>query len=103
MDMDSFYVAYTLLDMIRHLFLALPPAVRISSSLLEVRMLERVEAAGRSPTRELLWSWAMQNSKVQDLLEVLQDMGHQRALQLFQSQAKGQLQTNNGESRLQQV
>lgn len=72
------------------------PAVRVVPSLLEVRMLERVEAAGRSPTRELLWSWAQENSRVQDLLKVLQDMGHLRALQLFQGQAPGQLQTING-------
>lgn len=58
-------------------------AVRIVPSLLEVHMLERAEAAGRSPTRELLWSWAQQNSRVQDLLKVLQDMGHHRALQLL--------------------
>ncbi|XP_071358134.1 interleukin-1 receptor-associated kinase 3 [Trachinotus anak] len=68
-------------------------AVRVLPSLLEVRMLERVEAAGRSPTRELLWTWAQQNSRVQDLLKVLQDMGHHRARQLFQSPAEGQLQT----------
>ncbi|XP_059182149.1 interleukin-1 receptor-associated kinase 3 [Centropristis striata] len=63
-------------------------AVRVVPSMLEVRMLERVEAAGRSPTRELLWSWAQENSRVQDLLKVLQDMGHLRALQLFQVQAQ---------------
>uniref|UniRef100_A0A7N6B5G4 Interleukin-1 receptor-associated kinase 3 n=1 Tax=Anabas testudineus TaxID=64144 RepID=A0A7N6B5G4_ANATE len=78
-------------------------AVRIASSLLEVRMLERVEAAGRSPTRELLWSWAQQNSTVQDLLNVLQDMGHIRALQLIQGQVKVQTQTVDGECRLQQL
>uniref|UniRef100_A0A8D0D6N0 non-specific serine/threonine protein kinase n=1 Tax=Sander lucioperca TaxID=283035 RepID=A0A8D0D6N0_SANLU len=63
-------------------------AVRVVPSLLEVRMLERVEAAGRSPTRELLWSWAQENSRVRDLLKVLQDMGHLRALQLFQGPAQ---------------
>uniref|UniRef100_A0A3B4V2S5 Interleukin-1 receptor-associated kinase 3 n=1 Tax=Seriola dumerili TaxID=41447 RepID=A0A3B4V2S5_SERDU len=78
-------------------------AVRIAPSLLEVRMLERLEAAGRSPTWELLWSWAQQNSRVQDLLKVLQDMGHHRALQLFQSPAQGQLQTIQGKCKLQQV
>ncbi|TNN26990.1 Interleukin-1 receptor-associated kinase 3 [Liparis tanakae] len=51
-------------------------------------MLERVEAAGRSPTRELLWSWAQENPRVQDLLTVLQDMGHHRALQLLQGPAQ---------------
>ncbi|XP_058482030.1 interleukin-1 receptor-associated kinase 3 [Solea solea] len=63
-------------------------AVRVVPSYSEVRMLERLEAAGRSPTRELLWSWAQQNTRVQDLLMVLQDMGHHRALQLFQSPAR---------------
>uniref|UniRef100_A0A7N8XC82 Interleukin-1 receptor-associated kinase 3 n=1 Tax=Mastacembelus armatus TaxID=205130 RepID=A0A7N8XC82_9TELE len=63
-------------------------AVRVTSSWLEVRRLERMEAAGRSPTRELLWSWAQQNTRVQDLLKELQDMGHHRALQLFHSQAQ---------------
>uniref|UniRef100_A0A8D3DN98 Protein kinase domain-containing protein n=1 Tax=Scophthalmus maximus TaxID=52904 RepID=A0A8D3DN98_SCOMX len=61
-----------------------PPAVRILPTYLEVRMLERLEAAGRSPTRELLWTWAQQNSRVRDLVKVLEDMGHHRALQLFQ-------------------
>ncbi|XP_070784858.1 interleukin-1 receptor-associated kinase 3 isoform X1 [Enoplosus armatus] len=61
-------------------------AVRVVPSLLEVRMLERTEAAGRSPTRELLWTWAQQNPRVRDLREVLQDMGHHRALGLFQGQ-----------------
>nr|XP_020456887.1 interleukin-1 receptor-associated kinase 3 isoform X2 [Monopterus albus] len=60
-------------------------AVRIAPSWLEVRKLERTEAAGRSPTRELLWSWAQQNSRVHDLCKVLEDMGHHRALQLFHS------------------
>ncbi|XP_068443018.1 interleukin-1 receptor-associated kinase 3 [Clinocottus analis] len=62
-------------------------AVRVLPSLLEVRMLERVEAAGRSPTRELLWSWAQENPRVQDLLTVLQDMGHHKALQLLRGPA----------------
>uniref|UniRef100_A0A8D2ZJL7 Protein kinase domain-containing protein n=1 Tax=Scophthalmus maximus TaxID=52904 RepID=A0A8D2ZJL7_SCOMX len=55
-----------------------------------VRMLERLEAAGRSPTRELLWTWAQQNSRVRDLVKVLEDMGHHRALQLFQGLPQGQ-------------
>ena len=66
------------------------PAVRILPSYLELRMLERLEAAGRSPSRELLWSWAQQNKRVRDLQKVLQDMGHLRALQLFQGPAQGQ-------------
>uniref|UniRef100_A0A8D3DJK0 Protein kinase domain-containing protein n=1 Tax=Scophthalmus maximus TaxID=52904 RepID=A0A8D3DJK0_SCOMX len=67
-----------------------PPAVRILPTYLEVRMLERLEAAGRSPTRELLWTWAQQNSRVRDLVKVLEDMGHHRALQLFQGLPQGQ-------------
>ncbi|XP_054608782.1 interleukin-1 receptor-associated kinase 3 isoform X2 [Dunckerocampus dactyliophorus] len=58
-------------------------AARICPSFSEVRVFERMEEVGRSPTKELLWSWAQQNSRVQDLLWVLQDMGHHRALQLF--------------------
>ncbi|XP_057711727.1 interleukin-1 receptor-associated kinase 3 [Corythoichthys intestinalis] len=61
-------------------------AARILPSFTEVRVYERMEAGGRSPTRELLWSWAQQNSQVRDLLKVLQDMGHFRAMQLFQDQ-----------------
>uniref|UniRef100_UPI003AAF5FF7 interleukin-1 receptor-associated kinase 3 isoform X1 n=1 Tax=Centroberyx gerrardi TaxID=166262 RepID=UPI003AAF5FF7 len=63
-------------------------ATRIAPSWSEVRLSERLEAAGRSPTRELLWSWAQQNPRVQDLLGVLRDMGHHRALQLFLSEGK---------------
>ncbi|KAM6896802.1 interleukin-1 receptor-associated kinase 3 [Lycodopsis pacificus] len=63
-------------------------AVRVVPSMLEVRRLERVEAAGRSPMWELLWSWAQENPRVQDLLKVLQDMGHHRALQLLQGPAQ---------------
>ncbi|XP_074554591.1 interleukin-1 receptor-associated kinase 3 [Halichoeres trimaculatus] len=58
-------------------------AAQVVSSILEVQALERVEAAGRSPSRELLWTWSMQNSRVQDLIKVLQDMGHYRALQIL--------------------
>ncbi|KAM7366773.1 hypothetical protein PAMP_014720 [Pampus punctatissimus] len=74
-------------------------AVRVVTSFLEVRALERVEAAGRSPTWELLWSWAQQNARVQDLLRVLQDMGHHSSLQLFQAHIQSQSQTIK-ESRL---
>ncbi|XP_061921642.1 interleukin-1 receptor-associated kinase 3 isoform X2 [Entelurus aequoreus] len=56
---------------------------RICPSFSEVRVFEHMEAGGRSPTKELLWSWAQQNSRVQDLLGVLQDMGHHRASQIF--------------------
>ncbi|XP_077355515.1 interleukin-1 receptor-associated kinase 3 [Festucalex cinctus] len=61
-------------------------AARIVPSFTEVRQFERMEAGGRSPTKELLWSWSQQNKQVQDLLEILQDMGHYRAMQLFQGQ-----------------
>jgi len=43
-------------------------------------------AAGKSPTQELMWSWAQQNKRVGDLLKVLDEMGHARATSLFQSQ-----------------
>ncbi|XP_029902206.1 interleukin-1 receptor-associated kinase 3 [Myripristis murdjan] len=61
-------------------------ATRIAPSWSEVRVMERLEAVGRSPTSELLWSWAQQNKRVQDLISVLQDMGHCRALKLFLDQ-----------------
>ncbi|XP_076159331.1 interleukin-1 receptor-associated kinase 3 [Alosa pseudoharengus] len=60
-------------------------AARISPTWLDVRCTEMREAAGKSPTQELLWSWAQQNKTVGDLLRVLEDMGHWRALSLFQS------------------
>ncbi|CAL8323144.1 unnamed protein product [Lota lota] len=58
-------------------------AARIVPSWLEVRRAEKLEAAGKSPARELLWSWAQQNTTVADLIKVLEDMGHHWALQLF--------------------
>ncbi|XP_052357376.1 interleukin-1 receptor-associated kinase 3-like isoform X22 [Oncorhynchus keta] len=58
-------------------------AARIVPSWTEVRRTERLEAIGKSPTRELIWSWAQQNKTVGDLVKVLEDMGHTRALQLF--------------------
>ncbi|XP_051543998.1 interleukin-1 receptor-associated kinase 3-like [Myxocyprinus asiaticus] len=60
-------------------------AARILPSLLEVRYTETFVAAGKSPTQELMWSWAQQNKTVGDLLKVLDDMGHVRAKSLFQS------------------
>ncbi|XP_077400693.1 interleukin-1 receptor-associated kinase 3 isoform X2 [Vanacampus margaritifer] len=63
-------------------------AARIVQSFTAVRQFERMEAGGRSPTKELLWSWSQQNKQVQDLLEILQDMGHYRAMQLFQGQCQ---------------
>uniref|UniRef100_A0A8C8IX28 Protein kinase domain-containing protein n=1 Tax=Oncorhynchus tshawytscha TaxID=74940 RepID=A0A8C8IX28_ONCTS len=62
-------------------------AARIVPSWTEVRRAERLEAIGKSPTRELIWSWAQQNKTVGDLVKVLEDMGHYRALQLFIPQA----------------
>lgn len=43
-------------------------------------------SGGKSPTQELVWSWAQQNKTVGDLLKVLDQMGHARARSLFQSQ-----------------
>ncbi|CAB1346398.1 unnamed protein product [Coregonus sp. 'balchen'] len=63
-------------------------AARIVPSWTEVRRTERLEAMGKSPTRELIWSWAQQNKTVGDLLKVLEDMGHYRALQLFMPQGR---------------
>lgn len=75
-------------------------AARIVPSFTEVRMYERLEAGGRSPKTELLWCWAQQNPRVQDLLEVLQDMGHYRAMQLFQDQCYAVKGTVNATSKL---
>ncbi|CAL8242353.1 unnamed protein product [Merluccius merluccius] len=58
-------------------------AARIVPTWLEVRRAEKLEAAGKSPSRDLLWSWALQNTTVEDLVRVLEDMGHRWALQLF--------------------
>ncbi|XP_048013338.1 interleukin-1 receptor-associated kinase 3 isoform X2 [Megalobrama amblycephala] len=61
-------------------------AAHILPSQLEVRCTEMYAAAGKSPTQELMWSWAQQNKTVGDLLKVLDEMGHVRARSLFQSQ-----------------
>ncbi|KAL7828039.1 hypothetical protein AOLI_G00311910 [Acnodon oligacanthus] len=61
-------------------------AARVLPSWLDVRHTEMHAAAGRSPTHELVWSWAQQNKTVGDLVRVLEDMGHYRALHIFQSQ-----------------
>lgn len=61
-------------------------ASRILTSQLEVRCIEMYAVAGKSPTKELMWSWAQQNKTVEDLLKVLDEMGHARARSLFQSQ-----------------
>nr|XP_023668554.1 interleukin-1 receptor-associated kinase 3-like isoform X2 [Paramormyrops kingsleyae] len=58
-------------------------ASRILPSWLEVRLAERLAATGKSPTRELLWSWGLQNKTLGDLLGVLEEMGHRKAAALF--------------------
>ncbi|XP_067110850.1 interleukin-1 receptor-associated kinase 3 isoform X2 [Osmerus mordax] len=63
-------------------------AAHIVPSWLDVRRAERIEATGKSPTRELIWAWAQQNTTVADLQRVLLQMGHLRALQLFQPDSK---------------
>ncbi|XP_041114219.1 interleukin-1 receptor-associated kinase 3 isoform X2 [Polyodon spathula] len=61
-------------------------AERMLPDWLEVRRLERMSEQGKSRTRELLWSWAQRNGTVGDLMHILQDMDHQRAIQLFKQQ-----------------
>ncbi|KAI4897649.1 hypothetical protein NFI96_025735 [Prochilodus magdalenae] len=65
-------------------------AARVLSSWSDVRHAEMHATAGKSPTHELVWSWAQQNKTVGDLVRVLEDMGHYRALGLFQSQERNQ-------------
>nr|QKD77244.1 interleukin-1 receptor-associated kinase 3 [Anguilla japonica] len=60
-------------------------AARILPNWSELRQTERLEAAGKSPTGELLWSWAQKNKTVGDLLRVLKDMGHERALDVLRT------------------
>lgn len=61
------------------------PAARILPNWSQLRQTERLEAVGKSPTSEILWSWAQKNKTVGDLLRVLEDMGHERALDVFRS------------------
>ncbi|XP_053572839.1 interleukin-1 receptor-associated kinase 3 [Bombina bombina] len=58
-------------------------AERLSSDWMEFRKVEKYAEQGKSRTRELLWSWAQKNKTVRDLLIILQDMGHKRAIHLF--------------------
>ncbi|ELW67016.1 Interleukin-1 receptor-associated kinase 3 [Tupaia chinensis] len=58
-------------------------AERLSSSWLDVRHIEKYVDQGKSGTRELLWSWAQKNKTIGDLLQILQDMGHHRAIHLI--------------------
>ncbi|KAK1166760.1 interleukin-1 receptor-associated kinase 3 [Acipenser oxyrinchus oxyrinchus] len=61
-------------------------AERILPDWLEVRRVERMSEQGKSRTRELLWSWAQRNGTVGDLVHILQEMDHQRAIQVFRQQ-----------------
>lgn len=63
--------------------LAFSTAERLSNSWLDVRHIEKYVDQGKSGTRELLWSWAQKNKTIGDLLQVLQEMGHQRAIHLI--------------------
>ncbi|KAI5769322.1 IRAK3 [Gulo gulo luscus] len=58
-------------------------AERLSNSWLDVRHIEKYVDQGKSGTRELLWSWAQKNKTIGDLLEILQEMGHHRAIHLI--------------------
>ncbi|XP_075130500.1 interleukin-1 receptor-associated kinase 3 [Leptodactylus fuscus] len=58
-------------------------AKRLSSDWMAFRKIEKCAEQGRSRTKELLWSWAHKNKTIGDLLQVLQEMGHQRAIALF--------------------
>nr|5UKE_A Chain A, Interleukin-1 receptor-associated kinase 3 [Homo sapiens] len=58
-------------------------AERLSSSWLDVDHIEKEVDQGKSGTRELLWSWAQKNKTIGDLLQVLQEMGHRRAIHLI--------------------
>ncbi|XP_066225155.1 interleukin-1 receptor-associated kinase 3 isoform X1 [Saccopteryx leptura] len=58
-------------------------AERLSNSWLDVRHIEKYVDQGKSGTRELLWSWAQKNKTIGDLLQILQEMGHHRAIHLI--------------------
>ncbi|XP_036156216.1 interleukin-1 receptor-associated kinase 3 isoform X5 [Myotis myotis] len=58
-------------------------AERLSNTWLDVRHIEKYVDQGKSGTRELLWSWAQKNKTVGDLLQILQEMGHHRAIHLI--------------------
>ncbi|XP_074125815.1 interleukin-1 receptor-associated kinase 3 isoform X1 [Sminthopsis crassicaudata] len=63
-------------------------AERVSNSWLEVRHIEKYVEQGKSGTRELLWSWAQKNKTIGDLLQVLEEMGHERAINLIVDHGK---------------
>nr|XP_051701609.1 interleukin-1 receptor-associated kinase 3 isoform X2 [Oryctolagus cuniculus] len=58
-------------------------AERLSNSWLDVRLIEKYVDQGKSGTRELLWSCAQKNKTIGDLLQILQEMGHHRAIHLI--------------------
>ncbi|XP_040838167.1 interleukin-1 receptor-associated kinase 3 [Ochotona curzoniae] len=60
-------------------------AERLSNSWLDVRLIEKYVDQGKSGTRELLWSCAQKNKTIGDLLQILQEMGHYRAIHLITS------------------
>ncbi|EHB08304.1 Interleukin-1 receptor-associated kinase 3 [Heterocephalus glaber] len=64
-------------------------AERLSSSWLDVRHIEKYVDQGKSGTRELLWSWAQKNKTIGDLLQILQDMEHHRAIHLITKHGTG--------------
>uniref|UniRef100_A0A8C2VZY4 Interleukin 1 receptor associated kinase 3 n=1 Tax=Chinchilla lanigera TaxID=34839 RepID=A0A8C2VZY4_CHILA len=57
-------------------------------SWLDVRHIEKYVDQGKSGTRELLWSWAQKNKTIGDLLQILEDMGHHRAIHLITKHGK---------------
>ncbi|KAM8802999.1 interleukin-1 receptor-associated kinase 3 isoform 3-T3 [Rhynchonycteris naso] len=58
-------------------------AERLSNNWLDVRHIEKYVDQGKSGSRELLWSWAQKNKTIGDLLQILQEMGHHRAIHLI--------------------
>ncbi|XP_047406684.1 interleukin-1 receptor-associated kinase 3 isoform X2 [Sciurus carolinensis] len=62
---------------------------RLSNSWLDVRHIEKYVDQGKSGTRELLWSWAQKNKTIGDLLQILQEMGHHRAIHLITNHGAG--------------
>lgn len=68
--------------------IAISTAERLSSSWLDVRHIEKYVDQGKSGTRELLWSWAQKNKTIGDLLQILQEMGHHRAIHLIVNHGK---------------
>nr|XP_014340201.1 PREDICTED: interleukin-1 receptor-associated kinase 3 [Latimeria chalumnae] len=63
-------------------------AEHISADWLEFRNVQEHATRGKSRTGELLWSWAQKNKTVGDLLLILQEMDHQRAMSIFTQEGK---------------